>query len=584
MTYAADVDAQTIAVSAAGKLMNHQCELIPEEVHRRIEAAFDRQNRGEVAFAAGVYRDVLTRYPSHARALHYLGLIAQKSGNAQLAINLLERSIEIDPKDPRAYNHLGHIHICLGDRRAASACFERGLQVDPSHIASLSNLANVTMTWDLPGAISLYRRALELSPNSAVLAFNLAQALNEDRSFNEALKFYRRTIVLDSQHFHARYCLGLLLEECGQFAEALEQYLTVQKLNPCHALSLAKILGMPNIEPDVQMVRRAGLILDAPNAKDDDKISLHRGLGKHYERAGSYEQAFRHFLEAKRLFRHTRPAFNLHAAAEMLRRIMRVFDHDFFSVARTPITDSRKPVFIVGLHRSGTTLVEQIVASHPRVSGAGELQNVPKLVKNLHPGFPECMKTMDANVLVELGTGYLDAIARLAGPDTLRVTDKMPLNSLHLGLIARLFPMAYIIYCRRNPLDIAVSCFEELFELENDYTAGFEEFGQYFLEHERLMAHWQAVLPIRIHEIRYEDLVANPEATSRGLIQYCELDWHPSCLEFQKTNRAVQTPSRWQVRQPIYRSSVGRWQRYRSQMAGLIDLLNASGYRYPGDH
>ena len=190
---------------------------------------------------------------------------------------------------------------------------------------------------------------------------------------------------------------------------------------------------------------------------------------------------------------------------------------------------------------------------------------------------------MDLSELQGLANGYLDTLEKLGAPSALRVIDKMPINSLHHGLIVKLFPNARIVYCRRDPLDIAISCFVELFQLEHDYTTDFEDFGHYFLEHERLMAHWKAVLPTQIHELRYEELIAEPEKESRALIEYCGLEWDPACLEFQKTERTVQTPSRWQVRQPIYQTSVGRWRHYASEMSALDQLLKASGYVYGRD-
>ena len=198
----------------------------------------------------------------------------------------------------------------------------------------------------------------------------------------------------------------------------------------------------------------------------------------------------------------------------------------------------------------------------------------------LRPDYPENMATLGAEPLAELASDYLDEIDRLAGPAPLRVTDKMPLNSVNLGLIAKLFPQARIIHCRRDPRDIAISCFVELFELEQDYTTNFEDFGRYFLEHERLMEHWRSVLPIPIHELRYEELIADPEAKIRALVEYCDLDWDPACLNFQATERTVQTPSRWQVRQPIYQTSIGRWRRYEAHMAPLLRVLDEAGYVY----
>jgi len=551
-----------------------------DELSRQIEAAFDRHKRGELPFAAGVYRRVLAQDPDQPAALHYLGLIAQQTGNSHEALRLLERSIEIDPTDPRTHNHLGQVHVALNDKRSAATCFERALQIDPNHVASLNNLANVTMTRDLLQAIALYRRALALNPDAAFATYNLAQALNENNSFDEALLLYRRTIALDPRHLQAHHKLGVLLEQRGQFAEAIERYLTVQRLDPRHVPSLANAISIRDYIADGSMVRRAEETVKVRGASDEDQIKLHRGLGKHYERAEHYQQAFGHFATAKGLLKRSKAAFDIGTVVKSMERIKQTFSREFFAQDRALVSDSQRPVFIVGLPRSGTTLIEQILASHPRVFGAGELQDIPKMVKLLRPDYPECVATMDPNELTHLANDYLGVIDRLAGSNALRVTDKMPLNSLHLGLIATLFPGSRIVYCRRDPLDIAISCFVELFDLEQDYTTSFEDFGHYFLEHERLMAHWRTVLPVPIHELRYEALIADPEATCRALIAHCGLDWDPACLEFHQTERTVQTPSRWQVRQPIYRTSVGRWQHYLAHMASLIQLLQASGFKY----
>jgi len=554
-----------------------------DEVNRQVEAAFARHKRGEIGLAAAVYRQALAQNPNHPAALHYLGLVAQQSGNSQEALRLLERSIEIDPNDPRTHNHLGQVHVALNDRRKAALCFERALEIDPNHVAALNNLANLTLARDLLQAIALYRRALELNPDAAFAAYNLAQALNENNSFDEAQLLYRRTITLDPGHFPARHKLGVLLEQRGEFAVAIEQYLTVQRLDPRHVSSLANLIAIRDYIPDASVVRRAEEMLTVRDATDEDRIKLHRGLGKHCERAGQYERAFTHFASAKELLKRSRVPFDIGAVVKTFDRITQTFSHEFFALDHARISDSQRPVFIVGLPRSGTTLVEQILASHPRVFGAGELQDIPRTVKLLRPDYPECVALMEPDALSGLADAYLRLIDRVAGREAVRVTDKMPLNSLHLGLIARLFPEARIVYCRRDPLDIAISSFVELFDLEHDYTATLEDFGHYFLEHERLMAHWRAVLPNPIHEVCYEQLLSDPEATCRTLIAYCGLEWDPTCLEFHKTERTIQTPSRWQVRQPLYQTSIGRWRHYQPHMASLVEFLNASGFRYsPG--
>ena len=297
----------------------------PSEIDRQVEQAFDRHKRGDLAHAASVYRAVLARTPDHARALHYMGLIAQQTGNSRQAVELLERAIASDPTDPRAYNHLGQIHARLNDKRAAAELFERALAIAPDHADTLNNLANVTLTRDLQQAIALYRRALELRPDSAAAAYNLAQALNEDHAFDEAVALFRRAIALDPAHVPARHNLALLLEQRGQFAEAIEQYLTARRLDPRHAPYLANVLGVRDYIPDAAMVRQAEDLLKTPGGRDEDRIKLHRGLGKHYERSGDHERAFHHFSGAKATFSRTRPAFDLDAVVHQMARLKAAF-------------------------------------------------------------------------------------------------------------------------------------------------------------------------------------------------------------------------------------------------------------------
>ena len=535
-----------------------------DEVNRRVEAAFARQKRGELEFAAAVYRQVLTEHPDHAAALHYLGLIARRSGNSRDALRLLQRSIEIDPTDPRAHDHLGQVYTDLNDKPNAALCFERALQIDPNHLPSLNNLANVTLTRDLLQAIALYRRALELNPEAAFVAYNLAQALSENGSVDEALLLYRRATSLDPRSPLARYRLGALLEQRGEFAEAIEQYLAVQRLDPRHVSSLANLMALRQHIPEASLVLRAEEFAALGDVTDEDRIKLHRGLGRHYERACEYERAFGQFAAAKRLLQRSRATFDRSAIARHTDRIMQAFSREVFARDHARISDSQRPVFIVGLPRSGLALTEQILARHPSVFGAGELQDIPRMVKMLRPDYPECMALMDPDALNEMADDYLAAVERRAGSGPLRVTDRMPLNSLNLGLIARLFPEARIVFCRRNPLDIAISCFVEVSDPEHDYTTTLEDFGHYFLEHERLMTHWRAVLPIPIHDLRYEAWVTDPETTARALIAYCGLDWNPACLQVHGTAPA----------------SVGRWRNYPSHTRPLAQLLEAAGFQY----
>jgi hypothetical protein len=240
-------------------------------------------------------------------------------------------------------------------------------------------------------------------------------------------------------------------------------------------------------------------------------------------------------------------------------------------------------VFIVGMPRSGTTLTEQILASHPAIFGAGELQSIPDIARSMKPDYPQRMLRMNAAEIGGLAQRYLAAIEALAPPEALRVTDKLPVNFTHLGVIATLFPNARVIHCRRDPLDSGLSCFIELFRLSRDFTTDVESIGRYYLQYERLMAHWRKVLPLPVYEQRYEKLIADQEAGSRALVAHCGLPWDDACLNFQGAERTVMTPSRWQVRQPIYSSSIGRWRNYERHMAPMAHLLEERDYRYADD-
>lgn len=551
-----------------------------EEADGQVEAAFSRHKQGDLEFAARVYQQVLAVHPQHAAALHYLGLVAQQTGHSKEAKALLERSIEFNPRDARAHNHLGQVHVVLKNRPAATACFKRALEVDPDHVDSLNNLANTLKVRDLFQAIELYRRALQLNPGSVLANYNLAIALKDDSRFDEAVALLRRVIELDPRHSRARYSLAMLLEQQGRFEEAIEHYLEARRLDPGHVASLANLIAIRSYEPDEPMVRDAEEMLNSAQVSEEERIKLHHGLGKYYDRVGRHEQAFRHFAASKAIVKQQAPDFDVAGVAKNFDRSIGTFTREVLARLSAHGNPSQRPVFIVGMPRSGTTLAEQILASHPLVFGAGELTEMPQIVKFLRPDYPECVPGMDAAALAGLAERYLAASSKHAPAHAQRITDKMPLNFTFLGMVATLFPHAHIVHCRRDPRDVGLSCFSELLALEHGYGADLEIFGRYFLQHERLMAHWRAVLPMPIHELRYEEMVAAPEASSRALVAHCGLEWDPACLRFQDTERTVRTPSRWQVRQPIYRSSVGRWRNYAEQLAPLIRVLEEAGYEY----
>lgn len=551
------------------------------ELDRRVEFALQRHKAGDLQYAYGAYRDALTQNPDHPAALHYMGLIAQQTGQPEQAVRLLMRSIELDPGDPRTYNHLGQVFVGLKRMSEAEQCFRKAVDVDPNHIDSLNNLANILkINGELDNAISLYRKVLELQPNATNSTYNLANALKDKRSYDEAIDWYRQTIKIDPCHVHSHQNLAVTLEQKGHFKEAISHYLSALKSDPHHIKALSNLIAIKSYQPDQTMVEKAIAILDDSKIEEDDRIKLNHGLGKHFDRIGEYDTAFQYFARAAAVFNERNPPFDVSLIAGRFEHVIKAFSKEHFERVSAFGNKSERPVFIVGMPRSGTTLTEQILASHPQVFGAGELQEITQISGKLDFQYPEEIDRMDARLIEETAQQFLRHIDALAPASAVRITDKLPANFIHLGLIATLFPNAHIIHCRRAPLDIGLSCFIELFEMSHDYTTNLEHFGQYFLLYDRMMAHWRKVLPMPIHELRYETLIADQEMQSRELVRFCGLEWDEACLTYHKTDRAVMTPSRWQVRQPIYSSSIGRWKNYASHMEPLRRLLEQSGYEY----
>jgi hypothetical protein len=306
---------------------------------------------------------------------------------------------------------------------------------------------------------------------------------------------------------------------------------------------------------------------------------LHFALGKAFADREQYEPSFRHFLEGNALKRR-QTAYDEAATLRFFERIQAVFARELMREKRGGGDHSPAPVFVLGMPRSGTTLVEQILASHSKVFGAGELEEFGKAVASSVQAncasvtFPEIVPAMSAEQLRQLGGCYLDAIGAAARPAE-RIVDKLPLNFAFVGLIHLALPNARIIWARRDPIDTCVSCFSTLFGGDQPHTYELGELGRYHRAYEALMEHWRRVLPEGVLlEVQYEDVVEDLEGQARRMVKHCGLEWEEACLTFHETQRPVRTASVAQVRQPIYRSSVGRWRPYKHQLQPLLQALD----------
>ncbi len=546
----------------------------PGPLDAMLREAVSLQQAGRLAEAEGLYREVLRQAPDHPAALQYLAWIANRAGRAEEAIALIRRSLEHTPRDPVAQSNLGNILREQGRLPEAIEAYRAAIRLRPDYVNAHYNLG-ITLrdNRDHERAARHFRRAIDLAPRDAVLWDGLGTALGGLRQLDEAKRAFETAIRLDPAYAEAYSQLGVLSMVLGKQDEARAYFDKVLELEPEHANTHLMRSRLREFEADDEgELARMEAMLERAGDDEEALISLHFGLGKMYDDIGEVDKAFAHFESANRLRSRT-ANFDVDGLADEVARTIATFTPERTCRRRPTAKGSDLPVFIVGMPRSGTTLVEQIIASHPSAAGAGELRDIDDLTKVLAKEtgrpYPECVEDLTPGLADTLAARYL-ARLRAVGPGAVRVTDKALSHAFHLGFIALLFPDARIVVCNRDPLDVGLSLFFQKFvpgTLEFSYDLG--SIGVYCREHRRLMRHWREVLPLELHEVSYEDLVANQERVSRGIIEYCGLPWDDRCLSFFETERAVHTASHWQVRQPIYRSSVGRAARYSSHLDAL---------------
>jgi tetratricopeptide (TPR) repeat protein len=461
-----------------------------------------------------------------------------------------------------------------------AAEYRRALALRPDYAEAHYNLG--TALWQqrrLGEAAVRLRHAVALKPDYADAHFNLARVLYERGNFDAAIAHCEKAVALKPGNAEVHSFMGRLLLETGQLQGARSACETAIMLSPrCGAyyLNLAHCARFDPAEPHLAAME--ALAQDAA-ASEQDRIDLQFALGKAYSDLGEPERAFRHLLEANALKRKTL-AYDEAATLGHLERIRLIFDEPLIRAGQGRGHPSRKPVFIVGMPRSGTSLVEQILASHPQVFGAGEIGALPDAVAELRRRndrslpFPELLSALPSHRLRELGGRYLSGI-RAVAPAAARITDKMPGNFRFAGLIHLALPNARIIHVRRDPIDTCLSCFSILFTAGgSDYSYDLGELGRCYRAYEALMAQWRKVLPAdALLEVQYEEVVDDLEGQARRLVAHCGLDWDARCIAFHATPRAVRTASAAQVRQPIYRSSIGRWRPDRELLQPLLDAL-----------
>ncbi len=606
---ALDRPADAIAAFQAALALN------PGLVEARYALANAFHAQGRFDSAVLTFRQLLTAEPNHAEAHFGLALALQAQGDAAAAATAYRAALALDPDFAEASYGLGSLELKCERFTEACACFGRALDVDPDYVEARRGLGAALSGLDRHEDAAIeYRRLLVAEPDDEDARCGLGGAMLRLKREQEAEHCYRRALATAPQHAGAHYGLACALRALGHLEDAVTACRTAITLRPDfvqavtalgeglmelgeldlarvefeRAIALApdqpgahlRLVNLGKVQPGAaELARLEKLLPRAESYPPQQEAQLQYALAKAYDDIGARERAFRHVLRGSEVER-ARIRYDEAATLAGFTRMQEVFNRDLIASRRGQGNPSATPVLIIGMPRSGSTLVEQILSSHPAIFGGGERRELSEIVHRHFRArlgsvpFPQAVWTTTQVELRQLGAEYAATLQMLA-PAAARVTDKMLGNVLLAGLIHLMLPNARIIHTLRDPVDTCLSCFTRLFadgDLAFSYDLG--ELGRYYRGYRALMKHWRAVLPDGVLlDVRYEALVDDVETEAQRLVAHCGLPWDDRCLEFHKTRRAVRTASLVQVRQPIYRTSVGRWRPDAAQLRPLMEAI-----------
>ena len=584
---------------------------------RPIDQALAVHRAGDLNQAEALYRQMLAADAGDFDALHMLGIVFAQRQQFEEAEEFIRGAMAIDRKVAPCLHSYGNVLSMLKRYEEAVKIYDEALLLAPFHAPIYSDRGNANRALErLDDAVASYNQALSLNPNFSDALGNLAQVLIDLRRYDEAEALLRRALALnandpfavklmghlafergdlESALIHSRNALALkadqgdayhtianALRALGRLDEARDAYLKSIELDPNNAAVHFDLSATRTYSPGDRHLGVMEAMAARPTRLSKlDRIYLGFALGKACADAGDHRRAFEH-LAAANTAKRAMVAYDERAMFAFFDRLEQTFSPELVASKSGGGDPSRRPIFIVGMPRSGTTLIEQLLASHPDVHGAGELPALSAIAGSMQiagstVGYPACVPALDQSALQRIGAEYVRRITELA-PDNRRVTDKMPSNFLYLGLIHLALPNAVIIHSLRDPVDTCISCFAILFKLnEQNYAYDLGELGRYYARYQRLMGHWRRTLPAgRVLEVRYEDVVGDLEGQARRIVAHCGLDWDERCLSFYKTERPIRTASAVQVREPLYKSSVGRGRAYADYLKPLTAELGRS--------
>lgn len=551
----------------------HVIEMKPDypEAHNNLAVALEVQGRLDEALESG--SKAIELNPDYLEAYINLGNLKLRMGEAADAVEAYQAAIGIAPDNAMARANLGTALRESGNMEGAEESCRKAIELNPQFAEAHNSLGNVFKAGeDWAAAEESFREALRCRQGYLDAHLNLAGVMYKGGDMEGAEAEYRKIIDTHDGLPEARAGLGVLMLAAGRLDEAVENFSQAVEAKP--GLGIAQFnlasAGTDRSEDDVAALRQLSADKKLPEA---DRTYIHFALGEIADRQGDFEAAFADFEAGNRLRKdqlgRSGRTFDADGFDKRVENIISTYNAEILGKERGGGDATGQPVFIIGMPRSGTTLVEQIAASHAAVIGKGELD----LIRVVCGDDGECAEADDKDLSGRSG----EFLVRLreGAEDAKRIIDKTPFNYLYLGQIQLMFPAARVVHCRRDPLDAGVSCFRQYFTAPHAWACDLGDIGRFHRGQERLMEHWQSVLSLPIHAVDYEDLIGNQENASRQLIEFLGLEWDPACLDFHQSKRTVTTASNWQVRKPLYNSAIGRAKNYDKFLGPLKKALKS---------
>lgn len=514
-----------------------------------VDRALILLSEGRLTEAQHCLEDALLAAPGYPDALHLLGLSALRQGNTTKALSLIKEALSTWPKHPVFHNNLGNIFLTSGEEETAKFHYLKAIEYAPGYSAAYFNLGIIfERQGNSAEAVTYYRDAIHHEPEYAEAHFNLGAALESLGDQESAASEYRRAIQISEDYAKAYYRLALI---------------------------------RPEVLTDEELTRMKELLAKCVS-QSDEAIHLLFGIARATADRGDPDGAFI-LWQRGNVAKRASFDYNVSHSINYHEVIAEKFTDQLLLTLRQGGNQKERPIFVVGMPRSGTTLIEQILATHPQAGAGGELSFLRDIIRSisktkLTDSYPECLARLTVQDIEGAANQYLARVrTRVAEPQ--RVVDKMPGNFLYLGLVSLMFPNARILHCIRDPIATCFSCYTHLFNAPQRFTYDLEDLAAYYRSYRRLMKYWHYLLPGQILDVEYETLVRNQESSTRNILEFCELPWDSACLSFHTTQRTVRTASAAQVRQPLYTKALKNWQPYEHHLMPFLGILRESVWR-----